>query len=194
MRIRSLTALTLVGALGGCVNFGGKPPKTLITLTPATTVAIATTRTAAPGTTIMFATPAAPAAIATPRVPVYDGAGPLTYVAGVAWNEPPVRLFQRLLSETVAAKTGKVVIDLRQVTGDPGLRISGQLLNFGIDTRGPVAVVTYDAIVTRAGGSIETRRFEVRVPVSRVDAANIGRPLNQAANDVAAQVAAWIGG
>lgn len=190
-RIAFLTATAL--ALAGCVSFGPKPPATLITLTPTTTVAVATTRTAAPGQTVMILSPSAPVAIITPRIPVYVGTGPLTYVVDIAWNDTPVRLFQRLLSETVAAKTGKVVLDLRQYSLDPGMRISGQLQQFGIDATRNEAVVTYDAIITREGGTIETRRFEARAPVSAIDAASIGVPLNQAANTVAAEVAAWIG-
>lgn len=181
-------------ALAGCVSFGAKPPKALITLTPATTVTVATTRTAAPGQTVTILYPAAPAAIATTRIPVYAGTGPLTYVADVAWNDTPVRLFQRLLSETVAAKTGKIVLDLRQYTLDPGLRVSGQLMNFGIDAQRNEAVVTFDAVIAREGGGVDSRRFESRVPVSTIDAQSIGGPLNQAANTVAAEVAAWLAG
>ncbi len=181
-------------ALSGCVSLGPKPPKALITLTPTTTVTVDSVRKAGPGETITILYPTAPTAIAVPRVPVYNGDGPLTYVADVAWNDTPTRLFQRLLTETVAAKTGKVVLDLRQFTMDPGLRVSGTLQNFGIDARAMQAVVTYDAIVTRAGNIIETRRFEARVQVSAIDAVSVGVPLNQAANTVAAQVAGWIGG
>jgi cholesterol transport system auxiliary component len=191
--LRPIFAAAIAFSLGGCVSFGPKAPKSLVTLTPATTVAAATTRSAAPGQTITILFPTAPAAIGSTRIPVYAGAGPLSYVADIAWNDAPVRLFQRLLSETVAAKTGKVVLDLRQYTLDPGLRVSGQLQQFGIDSTRNEAVVTYDAIIAREGGGIDTRRFESRVPVTAIDAASIGLPLNQAANTVAAEVAAWIG-
>jgi cholesterol transport system auxiliary component len=190
---RPIVTIALALGLTACVSFGAKPPKSLITLTPAVTVPIATTRSAAPGQTVTILYPTAPAAILTTRVPVYAGTGPLSYVVDIAWNDTPVRLFQRLLSETVAAKTGKVVLDLRQYTTDPGQRISGQLIQFGIDGTRNEAVVTYDAIITRDGGGIDTRRFESRVAVSAIDAASVGLPLNQAANAVAADVAAWIG-
>jgi cholesterol transport system auxiliary component len=181
-------------ALSGCVSFGPKPPKSLLTLTAAKIVAANSTRTAAAGQTITILYPTAPVAITVPRIPVYDGNAPLSYVVDAAWNDTPVRLFQHLLSETVAAQTGRIVLDLRQYTLDPGLRISGQLQNFGIDARTMQAVVTYDALIVRAGGKIETRRFEARVPVARIDAASVGAPLNQAANMVAGDVATWIGG
>jgi len=187
----AVTAVTAL-ALAGCVSFGPKAPKSLVTLTPATTVTVGTTRTAASGQTITILYPSAPVAIASTRIPVYAGNGPVTYVFDIAWNDTPAHLFQRLLSETVAAKTGKVVLDLRQYTLDPGLRVSGQLQQFGVDSTRNEAVVTYDAIISREGGGVETRRFESRVPVTAIDATNVALPLNQAANNVAAEVAAWI--
>jgi cholesterol transport system auxiliary component len=54
-------------------------------------------------------------------------------------------------------------------------------------------VATYDAALARRGGGVITRRFEARVPVAVADAANVSPALNQAANEVATQVAAWIG-
>ncbi|MDA4831234.1 hypothetical protein NY536_07105, partial [Enterobacter hormaechei] len=55
------------------------------------------------------------------------------------------------------------------------------------------AVVIYDAALTRAGkDTVEKRRFEARVPVAAIDAANAGTGLSQAANQVAAEVAAWV--
>jgi len=187
-------AMTAVAALAlaGCVSFGPKAPKSLITLTPATTVTVGSTRTAASGQTITILYPSAPVAIGGTRIPVYAGNGPVTYVFDVAWNDTPAHLFQRLLSETVAAKTGKIVLDLRQYTLDPGLRVAGQLQQFGIDSTRNEAVVTYDAVISREGGGVETRRFESRVAVTAIDAANVALPLNQAANNVAAEVAAWI--
>ncbi|MDB5700653.1 MAG: transporter [Sphingomonadales bacterium] len=180
-------------ALSGCISFGPKPPKTLLTLVPASTVTANSARQAGPGQTVTILYPTAPAAISVPRVPVYDGNGTITYVKGVAWNDTPSHLFQNLLSEVVAAKTGKVVVDVRQYTIDPGTRVSGQLVKFGIDAQAMQAVVIYDAILIRAGGSgIETRRFEARAPVGSVET-GAGTALNEAANSVALQVAGWVG-
>jgi cholesterol transport system auxiliary component len=39
----------------------------------------------------------------------------------------------------------------------------------------------------------EKRRFEARVPVAKIDAEQAGPALSQAANQVAAQVADWVG-
>ena len=55
------------------------------------------------------------------------------------------------------------------------------------------AVAVYDATLARTGGGVVTRRFEARVPVAAPDAANVAPALNQTANQIAAEVAAWIG-
>ena len=177
--------------LAGCVSFGGKPPKQLMTLSATDTVAVGVTRTAASGQTVTILSPSAPAAIVAPRVPVYRGGIAIAYVKDAAWVDSPARLFQRLLSETVAAKTGKIVLDLRQYTTDPGLRVQGNLLMFGIDEDKSEAVVTYEAVIVREK-ALDSRRFEARVRVGVIDATSVGPALNEAANKVAADVADWI--
>jgi cholesterol transport system auxiliary component len=143
--------------------------------------------------TVTILTPTVPAAIASVRVPVYDGAVNLSYVSDVAWNEAPARLMQRMISETIAAKTQRVVLDPRQFTSDPGLRLSGQLQKFGIDPARMEAVAVFDAQLSRVPGKVETRRFEARSSVTAIDATSVGAPMNAVANDLAAQIAAWIG-
>lgn len=180
--------------LGGCVSFGAKPPASLITLTSAQSLAADTARTAGAGEAITVLTPLVPQAIANTRVAVIDGDTAIAYVKDAQWVEPPARLFQRLLSETVAARTGKVVLDPRQFALTPGSQLSGSLLRFGIDARAREAVVVYDAAFSLdRGRSVRTRRFEARVPVTEVDAAESARALNRAANTVADAVASWLG-
>jgi cholesterol transport system auxiliary component len=187
---RVLLAL-LILPLAGCVSFGAKPPKALLTLTPAATVAANAVRTAGPGQAITIMVPAAPGAIIAPRIPVYERGVAIAYVKEAVWVDAPPRLFQRLLSETIAAKTGRIVLDIRQYTTDPGTRVQGQLTMFGIDADRMEAIVTYDAIIAR-GPALETKRFESRVPLSVVEAVAAGTALNRASNDVAAQVADWL--
>jgi len=56
-------------------------------------------------------------------------------------------------------------------------------------------VITYDATLTRPNGAgVETRRFEAKVPVPEAKPAPVAAALNQAANQVAQEVADWIGG
>src|SRR3546814_5571927 len=108
------------------------------------------------------------------------------------WVDRPGCLFQRLLSETIAANTVRVVLNPDQFSGEPSTRLQGELIDFGIDARSSQAVVTYDAILLGENGATMTkRRFSATRPVSPIEPARVGRALNDAANDVAAQVAVW---
>jgi cholesterol transport system auxiliary component len=190
--IRRITvSAVLVLGLSGCLSFGGKPPKTLMALTTSAVVPVDAVRQASADNTMLILTPTANAAVSTVRIPVYDGTA-ISYVADGAWNEPPVRAIQRLLSETVTARTAKIVLDPRQYGANPAMRLSGQLQRFGIDPAGMQAVITFDAQLSRDAGRVETRRFEAKAPVATIDAAQSGTALNRAANDLAAQVADWV--
>jgi cholesterol transport system auxiliary component len=193
MTLRFLLAGACAIALSGCVSFGPKAPKALITLSASAAVETGGARVSDGTGTVTILTPTVPAAIASVRVPVYDGAVNLSYVSDVAWNEAPARLMQRMISETIAAKTQRVVLDPRQFTSDPGLRLSGQLQKFGIDPARMEAVAVFDAQLSRVPGKVETRRFEARSSVTAIDATSVGAPMNAVANDLAAQIAAWIG-
>jgi cholesterol transport system auxiliary component len=185
-------ALAAALALSGCLSFGPKVPPVLMRLTSDAQIN-ASSRTAPAGEAITVVVPTAPAELNTPRVPVRTGATQVAYVKDAQWVEVPTILFARLVSETIAAKTGRVVLDPRQFTFDPGQRLTGTLQTFGLDADRMEAVLVYDAAVSRGKDSVETRRFEARVPVAALDAASAPAALNQAANQVAAEVAAWIG-
>lgn len=189
--MNKLPLILLLLPLAGCVSFGAKPPKTLMTLTPSTSIAVGQTRTAGVGQTMTILNPTPAAAIIAPRIPVYSRGIAIAYVKDAVWVDAPARMFQKLLSEVVAARNGAVVLDLRQYTTDPGLRVQGSLPMFGIDADRMEAVVTYDAIIARGAG-LDTRRFENRVPLSEIDAESAGLALNKAANNVAIEVAAWV--
>jgi cholesterol transport system auxiliary component len=55
------------------------------------------------------------------------------------------------------------------------------------------AVVVYDAAIARTGGGVTTNRFEARVSVADDSVAVVAPALNQAANQIAEQVATWVG-
>ncbi|MGS1016718.1 ABC-type transport auxiliary lipoprotein family protein [Allosphingosinicella humi] len=188
-----LLPLGLALALTGCISFGGKVPDSLLRLTATSTVPAATSRTGTTSEAVTVLAPSTPQELRTPRVPVRTGTS-VAYLKDAQWVEMPGSLFGRLLSETIAARTGRLVLDPGQFAFDPGLRLTGQLQQFGIDAEANEAVVVYDAALARAPDTVETRRFEARVPVAAVDVANAGAALNQAANQVAAEVAGWIGG
>jgi len=193
--MRIFLALALSAALSACVSLGGKPPASLLNLTSVASIAANDTRTAQAGEAITIDVPVVPQALASNRVLVMDGATSLAYVKDAMWVEPPAKLFQRLVSETVAARTGRVVLDPRQFALDPGTQVTGMLRAFGIDPAARQAVVIYDAAISNDNGkSVRTRRFEARVAVGEVKAETVGPALNSAANRVAQDVAGWIAG
>lgn len=189
--LRPITILAAALALSGCIRFGAEPPERLLSLTPAQSVAPGTDQAVGAGEAVTVMWPGVPAELATNRIPVWASATSIAYVKDAQWTEPPNRLFARLLAETIEARTGKPVLSGRQFAFDPGTRVSGQLLKFGVDAASQTAVVTFDGILGR-GADIKTRRFEARVPVSQIEAQAVGAALNQAANQVAAEVADWI--
>ena len=192
MMKRMIPALGATLILAGCLG-GPKVPDRLMTLSPAQTRAAAGTRTAAEGQAVTVVPPAMPRELQTLRVPVHESDIAVSYLKGAQWVEQPDALFARLLSETIAATTGRVVLDPAQFTFDPGQRLTGTLQRFGYDAPSAEVVAIYDATLARPSGGIVTRRFEARVPVAAPDAPNVAPALNQAANQIAAEVAAWIG-
>ena len=190
---KRLLPLLLALPLAGCLSFGGKPPKVLLTINPTATLPVGSAQNSANAKTVTVMVPVVPQAIAVARVPVQTG-DQIAYVTDAAWVEAPQRLFARLMSDTIAAKTGRVVLTPAQSFSDPGARLSGELRNFGIDGATHEAVVTFDGSLIRGDASkLEKKRFEARVAVPQIDAASVGPALNQAANQVAAEVADWVG-
>jgi len=192
--IRPVVALVTLLPLAACISFGGKPPRTLMTLTTAVPLPVNETSSSRKSPTITIQVPSVPQALASARVPVQTGATSIAYVKDALWAEPPARLFARLLSDTIASKTGRVVLSGAQAFGDPGAKLAGELRSFGIDEASSEAVVQYEAVIARGPGRVyEKRRFEAREPISTVSADTVGPAINRAANKVAADVADWVG-
>ena len=187
-------SLPVALSLAGCVSFAAKPPPSLLTLTAGAAVPVGQQTSSATAKSITIQVPAVPQSLATTRVPVQATATTVAYVEEAVWVEVPARLFARLLSDTVAARSGRVVLSGAQSVSDPGARLGGELRNFGLDATTREAIVTYDASLIRQNDTaVEKRRFEARVPVATIDAAAAGPALNQAANQVATEVADWVG-
>jgi cholesterol transport system auxiliary component len=180
--------------LSACISFGAKPPPSLLTLTSAAAPAPNEGRVVNAAQAIAIGVPAVPQAIATTRVPVSVDSTAIAYVENAVWVEAPARLFQRLLTETIAVKTGKTVLDPKQSALIPAMQLSGQLLRFGIDETSSDAVIVYDAVLTRdAGKTVMTRRFEARSKAATITAKPVGEALNLAANQIAGEIATWVG-
>ena len=193
------SAVALAAALGGCslggmLGGGGKPPTTLVTLTSETAEPAQIARTAAAGQAVTIATPTTARQLNTVRVPVQVTPTDVQYVSNLQLADTPAKLFGGLIAETVRRTTNRVVLDPGQTSLDPGLLVSGELQRFGYDAATGQVVVTYDAALSTAGGNqVQTRRFTATAPADG-SGPSVGPALNRAANQVALDVAKWIGG
>ena len=192
----ALLASVVAVCLTGCIGLGGKTPPFLLTLDADAAPTSGEARTAAEAATLTILIPTAPQKLRTTRIPVQQDDSSVTYVKDAQWVEAPQRLFQRLVSETVAARTARVVLDEGQYLTAPGEQLAGQLMDFGIDARSNEAVVVYQAMLVAAGGKTVTqRRFEAREAIGgKVEAKPVGEALTRAANKVASDVTGWLGG
>jgi len=193
--MKKLALAMLALPLSGCISFAPKPPPSMLMLRSDAQVPIAQTQNSGAAATITINVPSVTQEIATARVPVRASDTSVAYLKNGQWVEAPQRLFARLLVDTVTARTGRVVLSTRQSMLDPGAELTGELRDFGLDAGTHQAVVVFDATLLRGKGvpAFEKRRFEARVPVAAIDAASAGPALSQAANQVAGQVADWIG-
>lgn len=194
--IRACAGLAAMGlVLGGCVSFGTKPPPQLLTIRTQAMVNAGQDIRSQGLPALMLTLPDVPRTIATTRVPVQVNDTSVAYVKDAQWSEAPRTLFYRLLSETITAGGALFVIDEDQYGLKPQRRLSGALVEFGVDSRSREAIVTYDATLTDgASGQALRRRFTARVPVSDIRADRVAEPINKAANEVAQQVADWVKG
>lgn len=191
-RVAGAAGLAL--ALAGCLSLGSEPPPSLLTLSADATVPSGAVVQGNVAGAIAVLEPGAPQSINVTRVPVQVNDAEIAYLQDAVWVEKPARLFQRLLAETIRARTGRLVIDAETASLGAATRLQGSLGAFGYDARTSSVVVRYDAVRTGAGDSVETRRFEAVVPGVPAEAGPVGRALNEAANRVAGEVAAWVSG
>lgn len=193
-KLAVLCAPLLAAGLSGCISFGAKPPEALLTLEPAASIPVGESQRSNVAATITISVPSVPQELASSRIPVRSGGTAIAYVKDAQWVERPSQLLARLLADTVTVRTGRLVLSSRQSMLDPGAYLMGDLRAFGVDADTGEAVVTYDAALVRGPETVvEKRRFEARVPVTEIKAMPVGAALNQAANQVAAEVADWVG-
>lgn len=191
----TLAVLLALGACGPLVQIGGnaEPPASLLTLRAS--VLGVPGGAIDPARSLLIAQPSVPGALQTLRLPVTTSDTEVQYLKAATWIEQPSKLFQRLLVDTVSAKGGVLVLSERQSDVAAARKLTGQLIDFGLDVRGATQVrVRYDALLSGADGKpVAARRFEATRPVAGEDPATVGAALNAAANEVAGEVAAWVG-
>lgn len=196
MKRSTLALLGLAAALPltGCISLSPKPPARLMVLTPTIPLAAGTAITTGDARAVQIARLSAIPALTTQRVLVTDGPSAIAYLKGGLWSAIPADLFRSLLAETITVRTGRVVTEPRLLQIQPNTRLAGQLSAFELDGPGQAVTVTFDATLSHDGSDeIQSRRFSARVPVGSEQPEPVAAALNQAANQVAAEVADWIG-
>ncbi len=184
--------LLLLG-LSGCVSLGGKPPESLLTLSPEARAPAGT------GATLSDTRPViavlgidTPAKLDVLRVPVAVTDTELAYLKEAFWVEKPARLFRRLLGETIRARGTAMVVDGNDTAMLATVNLRGTLIEMGYDAQRSAVVVQFDAVRVDQDGGVTTRRFEAREDGVPAEARAVGAALNVAANRVAAEVADWV--
>ncbi len=186
--------LATFGALSACVSFGGaKPPPSLLTISPDQKMSAGATQSGPQTGSLVVALPASPQKLNTIRVPVQTSGTGIAYLKDAVWVDKPARLFQDLLSETIAAKNGRLVLTATQAGGNAQTYITGELVNFDLDGPSLTVTVTYDAVKMTKDRPVEKKRFEASENVYAAEPGAVGEGLNKAANAVAAAVAEWVG-
>ena len=180
-------------ALSGCVSFGNKSEATsLLTLTADASVADGTSRSGERKDALVVLLPETPRKLDTARIPVQVDASNVAYLKGAAWSDKPARLWQELLAETIAARTNRLVLNNFDAGGKEQSQLSGVLMEFGIDAATGDAVIVFDAVKHIESQTVEKRRFSIRKPVAAIEAREAGGALNNAANQLAAEISDWI--
>ena len=191
-RMTKLAALAPALLLGGCLSFGGEAPDSLLTLTPAATAPAGESAASDRGTALAIVPFEATKALDVTRVPVQVTDTELAYLQDAFRVDRPAGLFGQLVAETIRSQNGRVVVD-GDGTGLSAVdRLHGSLRAFGYDARTREVVVVFDAVRNGAGASASSRRFEARVPVAAPETEFVGPALNQAANQVAGEIADWL--
>lgn len=200
LRRSSMLSRVAAGALAclvlaGCVSLGSKPPDQLFRLTPDESAPAGAEASAALTEAIVVLDPEADRSLDMLRVPVRVDASSVAYLKDAAWIEKPARQFRSLLAETIRARSGGLVVEGGDFEVTGRTLVGGRLLQMGYDAQQSAVIMRFDAMRSADGGArITTRRFEAVVNGVAPEAAAVGPALNQAANDVARQVAAWIVG
>jgi cholesterol transport system auxiliary component len=186
-----LIALCL--SMAGCIGMGGKVPDRLISLTPDLTAPAGDLRSDRRSRAVIVLDPETDRVLDVTRVPVQVNASTVAYLQDAVWADRPARLFRGVLAETIRARTGRLVVEAGEFDINEKQILSGQLLNMGYDARDQAVVVRFDAILEDGQGEVSSHRFEAVVPGIAPNARAVAPALNEAANEVAVQVAEWVG-
>ncbi len=186
-------ALLAALLLSGCISFGAEPPPSLLTLTPAASIAVGSARDGNVADALAVQVPRTAQRLNVARVPVTTSDSSLAYLKDAVWVEKPADLFRDVLVETIRAGGSRLVVEGGGLEYAASTQLMGELVEMTYDAPSASVIVRYDAVLTLAGGAVRTQRFEHRISGVLPEAGAVGAALNTAANAVAGEVAAWVG-
>lgn len=193
--LKPLGLLPAVALLAGCVSIGGggEVPDQLLTLTATSSAPAGASASGDMASALAVSEPAVPQYLNVTRVPVKVSGSAIAYLQDAVWVEKPSHLFQRVLSETIRAGGDRLVVGGGELEYAAQTQLGGELTAMDYDPSRSAAVVRYDAVLRLSDGTVRTQRFEAEQTGVLPDALSVAPALNRAANDVAAQVAEWVG-
>lgn len=189
-----LAPLAMLALLSGCISIGGgsEPPEQLITFTPREMAPAGDASSGAITDAIMVFEPEVEDRLDVNRVPVRIDASGVAYLKNATYVDRPARLFQSLLAETLRARSDRLVISGE----DPGVkvrtRVYGHIIEAGYDAPNSTVSFVYDAVAVAPDGTVRQRRFISEAAGVPAEAAFVAPALNEAANDIAGQIAGWV--
>jgi len=193
MKARAMGAAAALLALAGCISLGAKVPEQLLNLTATSTAPAGASASGTSATALTVLDIHAPQELDVTRVPVRINGSSLAYLKDAQWVEKPSRLFERLLSDTIRAKGTRLVVSGTDLEYAAATKLSGTLSAMDFDPARGAVVVRFDAVMQTGERQIRTKRFEGVVSGVAAEPGPVGEALNRAANDVAGQVADWVG-
>ncbi|WP_325100196.1 ABC-type transport auxiliary lipoprotein family protein [Aurantiacibacter sediminis] len=188
--LATLAAITL---LGGCVSIGGADaPDQLLTLTPATNAPAGSGTEGEASNALAVQVPSVNQRLNVNRIPVITSDSSLAYLVDAWWVEKPARLFRNVLAETIRARGNRLVASGPEMEFVAQTQLSGQLTAMDYDAQTGSVFIRYDAVLEAPGAQVRTRRFEERISGIPAEATAVGAAMNDAANQIAADVADWV--
>ncbi len=180
--------------LAGCVSIGGggEAPDQLLTLTATSTAPSGASASGDMASALAVNEPAVPQHLDVVRVPVRVTGSSIAYLQDAVWVEKPARLFQRVLSETIRAGGNRLVVGGGELEYAAQTQLGGELVAMEFDPARSAVIVRYDAVLRLPDGTVRTQRFEAEETGVFADPMSVAPAINRAANDVAAEVAAWV--
>ncbi len=193
--LKAIGAAMVIALTVGCVSIGGdvETPDSLLTLTSSAQAQAGSASDGDLSNALAVLEPSTPQRLDIVRIPVRVNDSSIAYLQDAFWVEKPARLFQRVLAETIRAGGNRLVIGGGDLDHAAATSLTGQLTAMDYDSSASSVLMRYDAVLRLPDGTVRTQRFESTVSGVLPDAMSVGPAMNEAANDIAAQVAQWVG-